>query len=87
MLTNTTVALKPNFMSSLLLCAVFLYTCIFFNPSKKSSQERAQANCFPYFWSKILYSSLYDMLKLPKTTRKNTVSYNIQPNTKQPNLI
>ena len=26
--TNTTVALKPNFMSSLLLCAVFLYKCI-----------------------------------------------------------
>ena len=29
MLTNTTVALKPNFMSSLILCAVFLYKGIF----------------------------------------------------------
>ena len=31
--TNTTVALKPNFMSSLLLCAVFLQICIFFKHS------------------------------------------------------
>ena len=28
---NTTVARKPNFMSSLLLCAVFLLICIFLN--------------------------------------------------------
>ena len=34
MLTNITVSLKPNLMSSLLLCAVFLYICIFFDPSK-----------------------------------------------------
>ena len=37
--TNTTVALKLNSMSSLLLCAVFLLICIFCNQSenKKSS--------------------------------------------------
>ena len=29
MRTNTRVAIKPNFMSSLLLCAVFLFICIF----------------------------------------------------------
>ena len=28
--TNTIVALKPNFMSSLLLCAVFLKICIMY---------------------------------------------------------
>ena len=33
MYTNTTVALKPNFMSSLLLRAVFLLICIFINNS------------------------------------------------------
>ena len=33
MLTKTTVALalKPNFMTTLLFCAVFLYACIFLN--------------------------------------------------------
>ena len=31
--TVTTVALKPNFMNSLFLCAVSLYMCIFFNYS------------------------------------------------------
>ena len=32
--TNTTVAQKLNFMSSLLFCAVFLFLCIFCNHFK-----------------------------------------------------
>ena len=37
--TNTTAALKPNFISSLLLCAVLLKICIFFNLKTKSSKQ------------------------------------------------
>ena len=32
--TSTTAGLNPNFLSSLLLCAVFLLICIFLNHSK-----------------------------------------------------
>ena len=49
-----TVALKTNFMSSLLLCAVFLLICIFFNHSKK----------FKIFIIKIPKDSLFTFLVL-----------------------
>ena len=37
--SNTKVALKPTFMSSLLLCAVFLYMYIFSNHSQNSKSS------------------------------------------------
>ena len=49
--TNTTVAVNPNFMSSFLLCAVFLEICICFNHSQnfKSSFLKTQKIFFSYF--------------------------------------
>ena len=52
--TNTTVALKPNFMSSLLLCALFLFICIFCHNSQK----------FKTFKIKISKDSLFILLVL-----------------------
>ena len=73
MLTNTTVAIKSKFISSLLLFAVIflvarplrkeLFFCGF--PYKKRYQQI-------YFWSKIFSLTLYAMLKLSKTTSPQT---------------
>ena len=66
---RTTAALKLNFMSSLLLCSVFLYLCISGNHSEnlKSSNKDPKIFAFIYIWSKMMSSSLYAMLKLSKT--------------------
>ena len=37
-------------------------------PSFKIFMKECKKICFSYFWSKMLSSALYDMLKLSKTT-------------------
>ena len=54
--TNIRVALKPNFMSHLLLMTVFLQISMFFN------------TCFIYIWPTMLSSPLDVLFKQSKTT-------------------
>ena len=68
--TNTTVAHKPNCMSSLSLCTVFLLICIFLHHSLnlKILTIKIPRFLLSFFWSNNLSLSLYAFLKLSRTT-------------------
>ena len=46
--SNTTVALNPNFMSSLVLRAVFLLICIFLNHSSSKNLHNKDPKIFAF---------------------------------------
>ena len=70
MYTNITIALKPNFMSSLLFM-LYLFKYGFSSISRKTQnlhKKDTERFAFHIFLSKMLSSLLYFMLKLSKTT-------------------
>ena len=68
--TNTTVALKPNFMSSpcyVLYFSKYAYSSITLK-IKNLHDKDPKKFALKFFFSKMLSSSLFTMLKMSKTT-------------------